>query len=131
MYSLHRMQSKASPVTVVARGELTVVHQKMQRFSRNAWDAERSKKPYKVIDPQASSILEDRCAWRKLATSEMQRWRILLVVSVHVQTAKVCTELRCASQLSEPWMARPTKNIGSVRCGKLPASCTSVVAISI
>lgn len=35
----------ASPVTVVARGEFMVVHQKMHRFSRNAWEVDISKKP--------------------------------------------------------------------------------------
>ena len=34
---------RAAPVTVVARGELTVVHQKMHRFSRNAWEADSSR----------------------------------------------------------------------------------------
>lgn len=36
-------QSNA-PVTVVASGELMVVHQNMHRFSRNAWEAESSRK---------------------------------------------------------------------------------------
>ena len=36
-------QSNA-PVTVVANGELMVVHQKMHKFSRNAWEAESSRK---------------------------------------------------------------------------------------
>jgi hypothetical protein len=35
-----------APVTVVARGEFTVVHQKMERFSRNAWEADRSRNNY-------------------------------------------------------------------------------------
>jgi hypothetical protein len=32
-----------APVTVVAKGEFTVVHQKMHRFSRNAWDTDSSR----------------------------------------------------------------------------------------
>ena len=34
---------RGAPVTVVAKGEFTVVHQKMHRLSRNACDAESSK----------------------------------------------------------------------------------------
>ena len=37
------LQYQAAPVMVVARGELTVVHLKMHRFSRNAWEAETIK----------------------------------------------------------------------------------------
>ena len=35
--------TRDAPVTVVAKGELTVVHQKIHRLSRNACDAESSK----------------------------------------------------------------------------------------
>lgn len=49
--SVHSRERR-SPVTVVATGELTVVHQNIQRFKRKACEAERRRK---ACNPQSAA----------------------------------------------------------------------------
>jgi hypothetical protein len=59
---------KAIPVTVVATGEFAVVHQKIAKFKRNAWEAENisiacaadmlvTKRTYSSLNSVVSSIV--------------------------------------------------------------------------
>ena len=79
------------PVMVVARGELMVVHLKMHRLRRKAWDAETSRKS---------------CRYRQDVAG---RGHIAEQDAVHCAVHGACT----LSEYSSPWQSRQPAAVDS------------------